>query len=263
MKASRLILLAGIMAALAFRAAGEDRRPVAVAAASNLSSAGPELAEAFAQANPGFEASLRYASTGSLAAQIRQGSPDEVFLSADMETPEALAAAGLAAGDALPYATGKLVLFMRLGIPASMPSAEGMAGGGTLAALAAAPLTSIAMADPKAAPYGLAAAQALGSAKAMDALKNRIVFASNITQAAQYALSGADAAFIAASSLRGPSFSGFRRGEHWLEVDPALHDPIRQGLILLKKSKGAEAFAAFMLSERAKAILAAWGYGGP
>jgi molybdenum ABC transporter molybdate-binding protein len=263
MKANRLILLAAIMAALAAKTTAEGRVSVAVAAASNLSSAGPELAAAFAQSDPGFEANFRYASTGNLAAQIRQGSPDEVFLSADMETPEALAAEGLAAGAPLPYATGRLVLFMRLGIPAAMRSANGIAGGKTLAALAAAPPGSVAIADPKTAPYGQAAAQALEKAKAMDALQGRIVYASNIAQAAQYALTAADAAFIAASSLRGPSFSGFRQGEQWMELDPALHEPIRQGLIQLKRSAGSEAFAAFMLSEKAKAILAAWGYGGP
>jgi molybdate transport system substrate-binding protein len=263
MKTMRLTLLAAVMAAVAAHALAEGGQAVAIAAAANLSSAGPELAAAFAVANPPFEARVRYASTGNLAAQIRQGSPDEVFLSADMETPEALAAEGLAAGAPRPYATGKLILFMRQGLPETMRPTSGFAGGGTLAALGVSSVASVAIADPKTAPYGRAAAQALSKSKAMDALQGRLVFASNISQAAQYALSAADAAFIAASSLRGSSFSGFKRGEHWLEVDPSLHEPIRQGLVLLETSKGAEAFAAFMLSEKARSVLAAWGYGGP
>ncbi len=249
-------------AIMALCASLSSAQTVIVAAAANLQPVAPELSAAFAADNPGMRAEFRFGSTGALAAQIRRGSPDGVFLAADMSSPSALAAEGKTAGPARAYARGRLVLFMRNGIPLGKGSPCDRA----LAALGSEAIRTVAIADPKTAPYGTAAAQAISAVGVESAIAPKIVYASNISQAAQYALGAADAAFIAASSLRAEAFSAYAEGSSWCFVDPGLYGAILQGMVLIaadSPSEAAKAFSEFMLGGDARSILERAGYGAP
>jgi molybdate transport system substrate-binding protein len=230
---------------------------VRVAAAASLHGALDEAAAAYEAAHPGTAIQISYGASGSLAAQIQQGAPFDLFLAADMDFPAKAAANGHGRGEVFPFVTGRLVLWVRkdLGLD---PSKDG------LAVLKDSRIVHLAIANPKLAPYGAAAEASLRSASLWDALQSKLVFGGNISQTAQYLLLGsAEAGFIAASDAGQDALAS--KGTAWV-VPEALHAPLRQGGVLLGNGAApdlAAAFAAFLRSAQAQTIFARYGFGAP
>jgi molybdate transport system substrate-binding protein len=251
---SALLLVCG----LAGRPAVAAATPLAVAAAADLRGTLEELKAGFEAGHPGVQLLLTFGASGSLTAQIQQGAPFDVFLSADTGFPEQLQKAGLAgAQDVFPYATGSLVLWVRreLGLD---PAREG------LKLLTNPAIRKIAVANAQTAPYGRAAEAALKSADLHEALKPKLVFADNIAQAAQFLQTGAaEAGLVSAAQADQPALR--QGGLAWV-VPKDAYPPLRQAGVVLPRSpvpELARAFRAYLTGAEGQAILARHGFGRP
>jgi molybdate transport system substrate-binding protein len=225
-----------------------DDIPVAVAA--NFTAPMALIATEF-ERDSGHKVVASYGSTGRFYAQIRNGAPFEILLSADDETPARLVRENAAvAGTPFTYAFGKLVLW------SARPGVVDAAG----AVLKRGGFVHLAMPDPKLAPYGAAGIETLKALGAYDAVLPRIVTAENLTQAYQFVHSGnAELGFLALPQvLKG----GRIEGSAWL-VPANLYTPIRQDAVLLDKGKGraaADALMKYLQGDRARAIIKSFGY---
>lgn len=189
------------------------------------------------------------ASTGKLYAQIVNGAPFDVLLSADAERPLRLETSGAGiAGTRFTYAFGALVLWSRQ-VDDCRAALQNEDGG------------LVAIANPDTAPYGAAARSYLRQAGLWDALRERLVIGENISQALQFAASGnAELAFIARSQLQAPSLPASSCS--WPLPDTA-HDTVDQQAILLRRaaaSEGAKAFLEFLRGDAGRAIILRHGY---
>lgn len=239
-------LLAGLLAAGASEA-GE----VKVAVAANFTEPAREIAARF-RARTGHDAVLAFGSSGQFYAQIANGAPFEVFLSADAERPQKAEAEGLAvAGSRFTYAVGRLVLYSKT---PGLVDARG-------AVLRSGRFQKLALADPKIAPYGVAALETLKMLGLSEALAPKLVQGNSITQAYQFVDTGAaELGFVALSQV-----VALKGGSRWL-VPAADHTPIVQQAVLLKTGAGdpaARAYVAFLKGPEAQAIIRRWGYGTP
>jgi molybdate transport system substrate-binding protein len=229
---------------------------LAIAAAANLKAAMDTLKPAFEARHRGSTLQVSLGASGSFTAQIQQGAPFDVFLAADAEFPEKLVAAGFAQGGSFPYATGRLVLWIRkdLGLD---PTKEG------LNVLLHPAVKRISIGNPALAPFGRSAETALKAAGFHEAVKAKLVFGENITQAAQYLQTGvAEAGFISSPQALVPALA---HGVTWT-VPQNLYPVQKQCGIILKRSSQpalAAAFKAYLLSPEAQAVLAKLGYGAP
>lgn len=228
--------------------------PLRVAAAANLSNVMDELGSEFNRVYPGVRVEFVTGSSGKLATQIIHGAPYDIFLSADMSSPEKLYEQHLAAGHPEEYARGMLILFTTKELPLD----TGMA------ALALPGVKQIACADPAVAPYGSAAVHAMRAAGVYEQASGKLVWAPSVSEVIAYTIAGADVGFAALSLLKSPWMEKYDvEGKHWAAVDTALYPPIRQGMVLLsgaRNNQEAQDFYRFMLSAAAKRILAAHGY---
>lgn len=230
---------------------------VQVAVASNFSAPMKVLQQQF-EDSTGHHLRLAFGSSGKFFAQIQHGAPFQVFLSADQAKPEALIKAGYGvAGSRFTYAIGTLVLWSPQAgtVPfdaSALRQREGVKQQGG---------QRIALANPKLAPYGLAARQALQQLQLADTTRARWVMGENIAQTYQFVSSGnAQLGFVALSQIQQPGAEP--AGRYWI-VPAALHDPIRQDLVLLRNgqnSEGARALVKFMQGEPARRVIAAFGY---
>jgi molybdate transport system substrate-binding protein len=121
----------------------------------------------------------------------------------------------------------------------------------------------VAIANPKTAPYGKAAFEALVNAKILSKIKNKFIYAESISQAVSYTAMAADLGIVAKSSLYSKKMQKYKQNVHWIEIDKNLYTPIAQGVVLLKQAKGkmqAKAFYNFILNKEAKDILQRYGY---
>jgi molybdate transport system substrate-binding protein len=229
---------------------------VSIAAAANLIYVLEALNPAFRAVAPDITVTTALGASGTFVAQIKNGAPYDVFLSADLDYPRALISAGQAEARTLtPFANGRLVLWTtRTDLPLS-----------DLAATVRDPaVKKLALAQPATAPYGRAAQEALAQLNLGRAAQAKIVFGENIAQTAQFIESGhADAGFVALSLVLAPTLKN--RGR-WLEVPAALHTPLTQGAILTTRgaaNPAAVRYLAFIQSATARAILARYGYAPP
>ena len=242
----RLLLLALLCVGTLARA---DELPVAVAA--NFAAPAKQIAADF-EKETGHKAILVFGATGKFYAQIRNGAPFEVLLAADAETPARLEKEGAAvAGTRFTYAIGRLVLW------SSRPGL--VDGNGEV--LKKGDFAHLAIANPKLAPYGAAAIEALAALKRLDAVQTRLVQAENIAQAHQFVATGnADLGFVALSQvIRDGKVS---EGSAWI-VPANLHQPIRQDAVLLDKGRGKPAAAAwlnYLKGDKARAVIKSYGY---
>jgi molybdate transport system substrate-binding protein len=249
-----LLLLAISLPAAAAHVSAAGK--VTVAASANMAYVMGPLDAAFEKAQPGVKVESEIGASGSLVAQIANGAPYDVFLSADLEFPRRLAAMGAADGASLvTYAYGRLVLWtLKPGI--EVPSVESVVRNPRV--------LKIAIANPGTAPYGRAAQEALGRLGLADAAGPKIVVGENITQAAQFVSSGnADAGFVAYSLVVAPNLKD--RGR-WIEVPAALYSPIAQGAVLTRRgmtNPAARRYLQFLASREAREVLAGFGYGLP
>ncbi len=227
-----------------------------VAVAANVSYAMDALKQAFHRQHPTTEVSVILGSTGTLAAQIQHGAPYDVFMAADMSYPQKLYAKGLGLSAPQVYAKGSLAYFSTK----DQNITQGMA------LLKSSAIHTIAIANPKTAPYGAAALQALHSANVHDTLASKLIFGESISQTVAYTMHAADIGIIATSVLYSPKMRAFRKGVHWSDVNTALYSPIEQGIILLNKAKHSQAakdFYSFVFSTEAQAVFKAFGYALP
>jgi molybdate transport system substrate-binding protein len=193
-----------------------------------------------------------YGATGQFYTQIKNGAPFEVFLAADDTTPAKLEKEGdTVPGSRFTYAVGKLALW----------SAKDGYVDDKGAVLKANQYQHLSIADPKAAPYGLAATQVLEKLKLTEATKGKIVTGQNITQAYQFVSTGnAELGFVALSQIY--KDGKVTSGSAWL-VPANLHDPIKQDAVILTKGKdnaAAKALVEYLKGPKAAAVIKSYGY---
>lgn len=221
---------------------------VQVAVAANFTAPAKEIAAAFKD-KTGDDAALSFGASGQFYAQIQQGAPFQVFLSADADRPKAAVDAGLAvAGSRFTYAIGKLVLWSK-----SLDVSKGDE------ALKAGAFAKLAIANPKSAPYGAAAVETMTKLGVYEAIQPKIVQGNSIAQAFEFVDTGnAELGFVALSQL-----ANVTAGSRWL-APQTLYAPIRQDAVLLKTGaddQTAKAFLAFLKGPEARAIIEKYGYG--
>lgn len=240
-------LTLALLAAVAARA--DD---VQVAVAANFTGPMQVIAVLF-ERDTGHKARLSFGATGKFYAQIANGAPFEVLLAADDETPARLVREGHGiAGSPYTYAIGKLVLWSA---KPDLVDAQGdiLKKGG---------FKHLALANPKTAPYGAAAMQAMGRLGVAETLKPLFVQGENISQTQQFVSTGAaDLGFVAYSQVIRNGTIG--NGSGWL-VPENLYDPIRQDAVILARGKdkpAAAALLAFLKGDKAKEVIRSFGYG--
>lgn len=242
---------------LAFAASTPAQKPPTIAAAANLNFAVTEIAEQFAR-DRGLRVELVFGASGTLARQIQDGAPFELFLAADEEFPNQLAAAGLTRDAGVVYAVGRLVIFAPKGSPLIVDQRlEG------LARLAkAGGVTRFAIANPEVAPYGKAAEAVLRKRGVWDTIRPHVVLGDTIAQAAQFATTGnAVGGLIAYSLVLAPGFAD--RGTYAVIPDDD-YPPLRQRMVLLKRaSPTTTQFYSYLRAEAARAIFRTHGYSVP
>jgi len=241
-----LIGLLPLAAALfALHAAASD---IPVAVAANFTEPAKDIAAAF-EKSTGNHVVLSFGASGTFASQIEQGAPFEVFLSADEERPIKLETDGFGIkGTRFVYAYGQLVLW------SATPGLVDSQG----AVLAKGNFDHLAIADPAAAPYGVAAVETLKKLNLYDTLQPKIVKGTSIAQAFTFVQSkAADLGFVALSQVIKQT-----GGSEWI-VPHDDYTPIDQQAILLKpgaNDPAAKAFLDFLKSPQALAIIKSYGY---
>jgi molybdate transport system substrate-binding protein len=250
-RASRRLLVAGLMLAVITGVSRADTATVAVAA--NFAAPAKALVDRFMNSSE-HQLTLSTGSTGKLYAQIEHGAPFEVFLAADQERPARLEEQGLGvSGSRFTYTLGKLVLWSAQ--PELVDNQGDILKEGNFARLA--------IANPKLAPYGAAARETLQKLGVWSQVQPKLVMGENIAQTHQFVSTGnAELGFVALSQIQGETKP---TGSYW-RVPASLHTPIRQDAVLLTRGKGneaAEQFMHYLRSEPAKAIIESYGYGLP
>ena len=226
---------------------------ITVAVAANVSYAIKPLIKAFNESHPETKVNIILGSSGKLLAQITHGAPYALFMSANMKYPNTLYKNGMTVSKPVIYAQGAL----------AMLSQKERNYCAEIDVLQSPDIKKIAIANPKTAPYGVAAAEALKNAKLYKKLEKKFVYGESISQTVTYATTAADIGVIALSSLYSPQMTQYKEAIHWSEVDESLYTPIDQGMVILKNAKDnveVKAFYDFMLSKRAKEILTSFGY---
>ena len=220
-----------------------------IAAAANMQFALKDLVKVFSE-QTGIRCETIISSSGKLTAQITQGAPFDIFISADTKYPEILYQNGLTTGPAKIYARGIPVLWTTTD---SLPV--------TIDVLTKNNIKHIALANPKNAPYGRAAVEILKHHGIFKKIKNKLVYGENVAQASQFILSGAaPIGFTAKSVVLSPTLA--QKGK-WIEWSPTVYTPIEQAAVILKNSnqmKEARLFYDFLFSEKGKKILRRYGF---
>ena len=223
---------------------------VLVAVAANFVPPFREIAIEF-ERTTGHNVQIAAGSSGNFYSQIKNGAPFDVFFSADNERPKLLGEEGFGVKDSrFTYAIGRLVLWS--------PNADLIKGEETLRFKQ---YKRLAMANPKTAPYGLAAMQAMQKLELWEGIQSQIVMGESLGQTMGFIESGnAQLGFVALSQVLDPKIKG--KGSRW-DVPTNLHEPIKQDVILLTKGKdnrAAKALMEFMDGPQAKTIIERYGY---
>jgi len=228
--------------------------PLTIAIAANLKYVFDDIAAEFKK-ETGIETQSVLNASGKIAAQVRNGAPFDIFMSADMDFPDGLYKDGFAITTPRVYALGTLVLWTQKDVDLS----KGVAG------LADASVGKIAIANPKVAPFGKQSLKAMEYYKVRDLLEPKLVYGESITQVSQYVDSkAADVGFSAKSIVVAPETAG--KGK-WVDVPAESYDAIAQGIVILKHANANEAnaeaarkFYGFVQSAKAREIFAKNGY---
>ncbi len=228
-----------------------EQAPLRIAAAADLQPVLPSLVAVFEKAT-GVQVAVSYASSATLATQILNGAPFDLFLAADTSFPQKVISGGRSVEPApIIYAHGTLVLWANhdaLHAPLS------------LRFLSDPTVMRIAVANPDHAPYGRAAIAALHGLGLYDALQSKLVYAENIAQAAQYAdSSNAQCGLI---SLTEAETAALRSDGTYIVIPATAYPPVEQGAVLIKnapQATAAQKFLQWVLSPQGQALLAAGG----
>jgi molybdate transport system substrate-binding protein len=245
------ILLVAMLLSIA--PCGAQKRQIRVAAAADLQTALPEVAAAF-EAATGTHVELVFGSSGNFFAQIQNGAPFDLFLSADSDYPRKLEDSGLVLPNTrIVYGLGRIALWTSPNSPCD-PRRE------TWKCLSDSSVEKIAIANPAHAPYGRAAVASLRAAGLYDQLKDKLVLGENISQAAQFVQSGNAQAGIVAYSL---ALSPAMRNGKWWEIPAELYPAIEQSAVILKAAKNqlaAREFLTFVTLGPGRATLQRYGF---
>ncbi len=222
-----------------------------IAAAANVQYALDSLVSIFEQ-ETGTGCEVVVSSSGKLTAQISKGAPYDIFLSADMKYPELLYGEGLLKNKPVVYARGSLVLWG----PSMSDSAD------LWQLLSSDEIRKIAIANPKIAPYGIAAMEVLTSMNLLDEVEEKLIYGESIAQTNHFMTSGAAGlGFTAKSVVMTPQMRAVGK---WVEVNTAYYTPIDQGMAIINHEgyelPSVQAFYDFMRSSRAQSILKYFGY---
>jgi molybdate transport system substrate-binding protein len=249
MKRYAMTLLAALLLASTSLQAHAEK--ITIAAAADLKFAMDEIVTTFRESHPGAEVEVIYGSSGKFHTQIQQGAPYDLYFSADIAFPRELDKAGLASSEVKPYAFGRIVLW----------SASLDASRMSLQDLTAPAITRIAIANPKHAPYGKRAEEALRASGLWEKVESKLVYGENIAHAAQFVQSGnAQVGIIALALALNPELAS--RGGHWL-IPENLHEPLEQGFIITRRAAGnalANSFSAYMGSQPAREVMTRYGF---
>ncbi|POA17638.1 molybdate ABC transporter substrate-binding protein [Pseudomonas sp. FW300-N1A1] len=243
------VCLASLLAVFTLNSAQANEVQVAVAA--NFTAPIQAIAADF-EKDTGHKLVAAYGATGQFYTQIKNGAPFEVFLSADDSTPQKLEQEGdIVKGSRFTYAIGTLALW-------SAKDGYVDAKGNVLTSNQ---YQHLSIANPKAAPYGLAATQVLARLGLTDKVKDKIVEGQSITQAFQFVSTGnAEVGFVALSQIyKDGKVTG---GSAWI-VPADMHDPIKQDAVILNKGKdnpAAKALVDYLKGPKAAAIIKSYGY---
>jgi molybdate transport system substrate-binding protein len=227
-------------------------KTLSIAAATDLRSVLEELKPLFEAQHPGASLQFSFGASASLAVQIQQGAPFDLFLSADTGFPSALAEDTM-----FTYATGRLVLWVRndLGVDTARDA---------LRVLLNPDIKHIAIANPKVDPHGRCAEATLRNTGLYETVSARLVFGEHVVQTAQDLQSGtAEAGFISLPQSRHPAL--YRAGRSWT-VPQGMYPVLKQGGVLLKRSNQitlTAAFRDFLLGPEGRACFLKQGFGVP
>jgi molybdate transport system substrate-binding protein len=226
------------------------KKSLIIATAANVQFAMDTLAYLFEKENS-INVNIILGSSGKLTAQIMQGAPYDVFISADMKYPSEIYDNNLAFVEPEVYAYGSLVIWS---LKDSVDS--------DLDVLTDPEIRRIAIPNPKTAPYGTAAIELLKNMDLLEQVEQKLVYGESVSQVNQFLLSEtADIGFTSKSVVLSPKMKN--RGT-WIEADTMKYAPIEQGVILIRQDTSqlrlSEKFLAFLLSSQAKSILSDFGY---
>lgn len=229
---------------------GSKENSITIAVAANMQFAIQKLADRFSD-QTGIACELVIASSGKLTAQIKEGAPFDVFVAANTKYPQAVYDAGLSDDQPKIYAYGKLVIWSL--DKKIQPSFD---------ALLNPQVKHIALANPKTAPYGLAAVNALQQKELYKLLEEKLVYGESISQTNQFIISGA--AEIGFTALSVVKASEVQIKGNWILVDDSLYNPIEQAAVLINRevqvNESAKAFYEYIFTEEAQEILLEFGY---
>ncbi|MCA1979570.1 MAG: molybdate ABC transporter substrate-binding protein [Thiobacillus sp.] len=246
----RFAILAPVLLALTLIAPARADK-LTIAAAADLKYAMAEVVDKFRATRPSDQIEVIYGSSGKFFTQIQNGAPFDMYFSADIEYPKTLEKDGLTASKTRPYAFGRIVLWSLN--PALARTA--------LKDLPRADIRKFAIANPHHAPYGLRAREALEHQKVWAMMEPKLVMGENIAHAAQFVDSGAaDAGIVALSLVLAPNMKD--KGA-WTLIPDTWHEPLEQGYVITKRAAAkpvAKAFADYMATEPARAIMRRYGF---
>lgn len=249
MKVARLILIFCLLCITQLAHSGEQ---LTIAAAADLKFAMDEIVALFGKQHPASQVTTIYGSSGKFQTQIRQGAPYDVYFSADIAYPHALKNEGFAVGEVQSYGFGRLVLWN-----SSHKIIQ-------LSDLSDPSIHKIAIANPKHAPYGQHAEQALKAAGIWDKIEAKLVYGENIAQAAQFVQTGnADVGILALSLAKSAQLS--KSGSYTLIPD-SLHQPLEQGFVITRRAEHNQLaldFARFMTTSDVRRIMIRYGFSLP
>lgn len=229
------------------------QQKITVAAAANVQYAMNELKAEFTK-KTGITVDVVIGSSGQLTAQINEGAPYDIFISADMKYPQSLYASKNAVDTPRVYARGSLVLWTLT---------KGIKPDSTLAVLLSARVKKIALANPRTAPYGVAAVEAMKKGGIYDKVAGKLVYGESIAPTNHFIFTKtAEIGFTAKSVVLSPKMKN--KGE-WIELSSGSYKPIEQGCVILKYGfknhrEDAIKFYNFLFSQKAKDILKKYGY---
>ncbi len=250
-----LVLLSGlaygVFLKISARQIPEADNSITIAVASNFMVPAQVLADGFQQAS-GVKPLLSFGSTGKHYTQIVNGAPFDVFLAADEEHPQKLVASHHAVpGERFPYAIGRLVLWSK----SQRVDESG------IDFLKFGDYTKLAIANPRHAPYGLAAREVLEAGGLWDAVQPRLVMGENIGQTHTFiATQNAEVGFVALSQILQP---GQEIDGYFWRVPQNLHSEINQQALLLRDKPAARQFLEYLRSEESQRVIQSYGYGVP
>lgn len=252
MKTKRLFFLTSLAFLLHTFNCVTAQQKITVVSAANLKVALDSITTTFKIQNPNINTQIIYGASGKLFEQISNAAPFDVFFSADMDYPNKLKEKNLTASKVKTYAIGKLAIWCKK----TDPNRKKMNS------LLDANIHKISIANPSTAPYGEKAVESMKYYKIYDKIKNKLVFGENITQAAQFATSGAsDIGIVALSLALSPNMQ--KEGGKYYIIPEKSHEPLEQGCVILKHGQGnpgATKFYNFISSKKAAAILKYYGY---